>query len=406
MTAGGTASLEGWAFVAELCRAAGFARAGLCAAAPTSHREFLLRWLAEERHGEMRYLERRVELRIDPRAMVPDAKAILCVADRYSDGRRDAVGQPLRGRIGRYARGGDYHAAIRARLEAIRDRCLGRWPQHRFRVCVDTAPLLEREHAARAGLGAIGKHTLLIEPGVGSWLLLGAIVSTMPAESDTRRAGEGRGAIGREGRGSGSAAAQVAGPEPSASLLEEHAGGRGAAASSGQDPCGTCTRCIDACPTGCIEPFAVDAARCISYLTLEHRGAVDERLHSAIGDWIAGCDVCQEVCPHSAATRRSRSAPIHAAYAPRRDSLDVMEVIGWKEHDRRAVVEDSPLGRLSLPMFRRNAIIVAGNTVPPALRPALCERLRRIAEDAEEDGVVRATARSVLRRLSIDAAAP
>lgn len=354
--------------ILDLCRAQGFARAGICRAAPTDHREHVLQWIAEGRHGPMRYLETRLELRLDPAALIPGARSIICVADRYSDGRRDTLGRALRGRIARYARGGDYHITLRRRLESVRDVCRDRWPHERFRACVDTAPLLEREHAARAGLGAIGKHTLLIEPGVGSWMLLGAIVSTMDFD--------------------------VAGSTAPAPRSID-----GGATSQLDDPCGTCTRCIDACPTQCITPFSIDASACIATLTLEHRDTIDPSRHAAIGDWLAGCDVCQEVCPHAQSTRRSRRLPLQPEYAPRRDGFDVMEVIGWTEADRRSVVADSPLERLSLPMFRRNAIIVAGNTLPPERREEVVARLTGIAADPLEDPVVRTTARDVGDRL-------
>lgn len=366
--------------ILELCRAEGFARVGLCAAQPTGHRAHVLRWIDEGRHGPMGYLETRLEMRLDPAVLIPGARTLICVADRYSDGRRDTLGRPLHGRVGRYARGGDYHVTLRRRLESVRDVCRARWPEERFRACVDTAPLLEREHAARAGLGAIGKHTLLIEPGVGSWMLLGAIVSTMDL------------ALQRPAGSATAPAQDVSGAPEAPSHLPP-------GAARLDDPCGTCTRCIDACPTGCITPFSVDASRCIATLTLEQRDVIDSRHHGAIGDWLAGCDVCQEVCPHSQPTRRSRRVATHPAYAPRRDGFEVLEVLDWTEADRRAVVADSPLERLSLPMFRRNAIIVAGNTVPPERRAEVAERLERIAADPLEDSVVRTTARDVSERL-------
>jgi epoxyqueuosine reductase len=337
------------------CTALGFARVGICDARPSSHADHVARWIAEGRHGEMQYLASRVELRLDPRALIPGAASIIVVADRYADGRPDRRGRSFHGRIARYARGRDYHVVLRRRLELLRDECLVEWPQHRFRVCVDTAPLLEREHAARAGLGAIGKNTLLIEPGVGSWLLLGAIVSTMHLE------------------------------------LPGH--------SLAGDPCGTCTRCITACPTGCIDDWSVDASVCVSYLTLEHRSVIDEGVHAAIGDWLAGCDVCQEVCPHSQPTRRARRAPIREEYAALRDGFDVLSILEWQEEDRRRVAEGTPLERISLPMLQRNAAIVAVNTCPPGERAALRERLTRIAADPGRSEIVRAAAEVGVRRL-------
>lgn len=337
------------------CAALGFARAGICDARPSDHAGHVRRWIVEGRHGQMHYLERRLEMRLDPRVLVPGARSILVVADRYSDGRRDRRDVPLRGRLGRYARGRDYHLVMRRRLETLRDECLRRWPQERFRVCVDTAPLLEREHAARAGLGAIGKHTLLIEPSVGSWMLLGAIVTTLPLE-------------------------------PPGSAL------------SG-DPCGSCTRCIEACPTSCIEPWSVDASACVSYLTIEHRDVIAEQFHEAMGDWLVGCDVCQEVCPHAQPTRRSRGAPRHQAYAAERLGFDALEVLAWTEDDWERAVRGTALERVSLAMFRRNAAIVAANTCPAGRRMEVATLLASIAADPGEPEMVRHAAAAGARRL-------
>lgn len=307
----------------------------------------------------MEYLSKRLSLRLDPGELVEGARSIVCVADRYADGRPDTLGRPFFGRIARYARSRDYHEVLRERVEAVRDACRARWPGQRFRACVDTAPLLEREHAARAQLGRVGKHTLLIEPGVGSWTVLGAIVSTMElVPSDPP-------------------------PWP-------------------DDPCGACTRCVDACPTRCIGEFTVDASACVSYLTIEHRGGIAERFHAAIGDWLVGCDVCQEACPHNQPTRRARSAPPRAEYAPRGQGFagfDALEVLDWTEDDRRRAVEDTALERVSLTMLKRNAIIVAANTCPPERRDRLQARLVSLASDACADPIVRETAEQALRRV-------
>jgi epoxyqueuosine reductase len=321
-------------------------------------------WMAEHR-----------ELRSDPRGLLEGARSVIVVADRYADGRPDRVAggpdDPPRGRIARYARGGDYHRLIKRRLHALADELAAAHPGHRFRACVDTAPILEREVAAAAGLGSIGKHTLLIEPGVGSWLLIGELLTTLPIEATG---------------------------DPSPSADDRRRGG--------PDVCGSCTRCIDACPTGCIEPFRVDAARCISYLTIEHRERIDPEQHAAIGDWIFGCDVCQEVCPHGRPTRRSRRQPRHEGYAARRDGFDLLEVLGWTEDDRREAFTTSAMKRAKLPMMKRNALIAAGNRLvagPRDPRPPGDETLRRrieaIAGDAGEPDLVRETARDVLARL-------
>jgi epoxyqueuosine reductase len=221
---------------------------------------------------------------------------------------------------------------------------------------VDTAPLLEREHAQRAGLGAVGKNTLLIERGVGSWLLLGEIITTLKLEPS-----------------------QPARP----------------------DPCGSCTRCIDACPTGAITPWSVDATKCISYLTIEHRSLVNEDLFPGAGGWIFGCDICQEVCPHNGPRRiGGRHAPeTHDAYAPRRDGFGLLEVLNWTEDDRRDAFSRSALKRAKLSMMKRNALIAAGNALVRHDHPALRARIEALADDAGEDELVRTTAMAVWKRL-------
>ena len=360
------------AAVLAICRDHGFALAGVAAAGPSRWGEELAAWLAAGRHGTMQWMAEHESLRRDPRGLLLGVRSVIAVADRYADGRPDRRDpdhrDPARGRIARYARGRDYHRVMTRRLHAVADALAAAHPGHHFRTCVDTAPILEREAAADAGLGSIGKHTLLIEPGVGSWLLLGEILTTLPIE-------------------------------PTAEPTDGGADRRG----GGPDICGSCTRCIDACPTGCIEPFSVDASRCVSYLTIEHRGPIDPSMHAAIGDWIFGCDICQEVCPHAQPTRRSRRAAVQEAYAPRRDGFDLLEVLGWTEEDRREAFTVSALKRATLPMMKRNAVVAAGNRLASGTPgPGDVDLLRRIAEiadDPAESPMVRQTAKDVMQRL-------
>jgi len=180
---------------------------------------------------------------------------------------------------------------------------------------------MEREHALRAGLGWIGKHTLLINPRLGSWMFLGGIAMSLDA---------------------------AAPPEQEAVT----------------DHCGTCTRCIDACPTDAIEPYSVDARRCISYLTIEHREGIDPDLAGKVGDWIFGCDICQEVCPHNSprpAGAELSEAGVREEYRSDRSSFSLLEVLGWDEDDRRARLRGSAMKRAKLGMFKRNATIVQAN---------------------------------------------
>ena len=371
--------------VCGLARGLGFALAGVSPAQPTDHADYIRSWLGEGRHGDMAYLARDVEVRLDPRLVLPGAKSVICVADRYPAEAAGAIDSGASGRavgrVARYAWGDDYHRVIKKRLfqlaDALRERC----PGHQFKAAVDTVPLLEREHAQRAGLGWVGKHTLVIHPRLGSWLMLGEVVSTLP----------------------------IAPPDeaepPRAPLDAAHA-----------SHCGTCTRCIDACPTGCITPYKLDAQRCIGYLTVEHRGLIDPGLHGPMGDWVAGCDVCQEVCPFNDGGRAGLSPEagvgsgtdteaglaFHPRYRPRPPgpAIGLLEILGWDAGARREAFTGSALKRIKLDMLKRNALIAAGNHLAKQDDPELSNRVAELAGSRDEPAMVRETARQVLMRLS------
>ncbi|MFO0829965.1 MAG: tRNA epoxyqueuosine(34) reductase QueG [Phycisphaerales bacterium] len=344
-------------------RAMGFAAAGVCDARPSEHLDFIRRWVAEGRHGSMAWFEETLGPRLDPQAFVAGARSVICVADRYAPPRRDRRGDawPPRGRVARYARGEDYHVVIQKRLRSLVAALRSEHPGHTFRVACDLLPVLEREYAARAGLGRIGKHTLLIEDGGTSYVLLGEIVTTLELATTPRCDG---------------------------------------------DPCSSCTRCIDACPTGAIEPYAVDASKCISYTTIEHRGAIDESLLEPTGDWIFGCDVCQEVCPHNAPTRRKKALPILDWYRERLVDFDLLGVLGWTEADRMAATLRSATRRCLLETFKRNALVCLGNALASRRDPAIEDRIRAIADDHREPQLVRDEARRTLLRIDAPAARP
>lgn len=350
--------------ILQRCREQGFALAGACDAEPSAHAREVRDWIARGSHGSMAWLEARLDERLDPDVYLPGARSIVCVADRYHDGgrdRRDPTAAP-RGWIARYARGRDYHKVMKKRLVTMAKQLQSEHPEHDFRPCVDTAPVLEREHAMRAGLGLVGKHTLLIEPGTGSWMLLGAIVTTMPLA--TTGSDDGR-----------------------------------------ADPCGSCTRCIDACPTDAITPFSVDATRCIAYTTIEHRGELDQEIADRTGSWLFGCDICQEVCPHGARSRRRPAPAVHPAYEPRHDSFDLLEVLGWTEETAMETLAGTAARRATLVMWKRNALVCAAQALAEeptaAWRRSLRDRVSEIATDDLEEEVVRQAARRLLERMKM-----
>lgn len=302
----------------------------------------------------MGYLAEQVGARFDPDLVLAGARSAVMVADLYHT--RNAPADPTpagHGRVARYARGRDYHDVIKRRLHVLCDELAAEHPGALFRAFADTAPVLERELAGRAGLGWMGKHTLNIHPVMGSWMVLGGVLTTLDLA-----------------------------PPPE---QERHA-----------DHCGTCTRCIDACPTGAITPGRVDATRCISYLTIEHRSPIDPALHGPMREWIAGCDVCQEVCPHNS-PRVGGVGEVLGEYAPVRSSFDLVALLGWSAEDRAAGFRGSAMRRIRLEMIRRNAVIAAGNELAEREDPGLRAAVESLRDDPS--GLVRETARAVLAGL-------
>lgn len=333
----------------ERCRELGFALAGVARVGPMVHGGEMRAWLAAGKHGSMSYLAEHADLKADPSRLLEGASCAIMVADLYAT-RQDAPDDApdAHGRVARYARGKDYHTVMKKRLHALCDDMAQRWPEARSRAFVDTAPVHERELALGAGLGWIGKHTLLIHPKLGSWMLLGGVLTTLELEVNER---------------------------------------------AEADHCGTCTRCIEACPTDAITPYSVDATRCISYLTIEQREAIDVSLERGVGEWIFGCDVCQEVCPHNS-PRSSEVGRANDAYAGERGSFDLLGVLRWDEDSRRAAFAGSAMKRAKLGMMKRNAVIAAGNAIERLGREhttsrALRSALLALAEDAEEEASLR-----------------
>jgi len=338
----------------------GFALCGICAARPSDHGQALRDWLGRGEHGEMVWLADHVEVREDPCRLLAGARSIIMAADRlpgehvrHDGGRSDDPDAPV-GRIARYAWVSDYHKVMKRRLFRVADALRELAPEAKFKVCVDTAPLLEREHAARAGLGWVGKHTLLLNAEQGSHLMLGAILTTLELAAD----------------------------EPQT------------------DHCGTCTRCIDACPTDAITPYHLDARKCISYLTIEHRSEIDPAYHAAMGEWLYGCDICQDVCPFVRKAERYAPDAPPAEYTPKFDRLDMLAVLDWDEQARRDAFMRSAMKRAKLDQMKRNALIVAGNHLRQHKHEALRDRIERIAADPDEPAMVRGTAEQVLGRLN------
>jgi epoxyqueuosine reductase len=298
----------------------GFDFVGIAPAAPSQYKNYLRRWLDEGRAGTMRWLADRFDERADVTRYLPGARSVVCVAMNYFVPLKPPADAKNHGRVARYALGDDYHDVMKRRLHHLADWLREQFPEARTRACVDTAPLLEKELAALAGVGWIGKNTCVIRPGVGSWFLLGEVVTTLPLSPD----------------------------KPAT------------------DHCGTCTRCIDACPTDAIvAPYEMDARRCISYLTIEHREAISDDQAAAIDHWLYGCDICQDVCPHNHRPPTAASVEVQPHFDT--GTLDVDEVANWSDDEYRRRLRGSAMKRVKLPMLQRNAKIVTRNLESPAI---------------------------------------
>jgi len=301
-------------------------------------------WLAAGYHGEMAYLARRPEERASAEQAHPWARTMICVLRDYHQDLPPAG--PLEGRVSVYAVGRDYHDVLGEDL-----RELATWLQESFgartRIAVDSSALLERQYAREAGLGWIGKHTLLLRRDRGSWFFLGEIVTDLDILPDDGDA---------------------------------------------HDHCGSCERCLDVCPTRAFpRPYVLDARRCISYLTIEHRGVIPPELRPLMGSWVFGCDLCQDVCPWN---RYARSAT-GDGFRPRGSlpNVDLAELVGITDQEFRDRFRGSPIFRAKRNGLVRNAVIALGNSgSKEAVAP-----LRRALED--ESWLVRLHAAWALGRL-------
>jgi epoxyqueuosine reductase len=309
-------------------------------------------YVAEGRHGTMRWMEETLERRSHPRGMWPDARSAVVLGVNYGpdEDPRAALADGSRGAISVYARGDDYHDLIKSRLKQ-----LGRWIGETFgcelKVFVDTAPLMEKPLAQAAGVGWQGRHTNLVSRSFGSWLFLGSVLTTLELEPDA--------------------------PEV--------------------DHCGSCRACLDACPTDAFPaPYQLDARACLSYLTIEHAGPWPERYRAAMGNRIYGCDDCLAVCPWNKFAREGRELKLAAREALRSPALD--ELARLDDPAFRALFAKSPVKRIGRDRFLRNVLYAIGNSRTPELA---AEAERGLDEPSP---VVRGAAVWALKRLLDEAA--
>lgn len=297
----------------------GFSQLGITHTALSEDEALLEAWLAQGYHGDMQWLARHGRKRSRPQELVPGTLSVICVALDYLPPEARPMEEVLAdGRLGfisRYALGRDYHKVVRGRLRRLASQLEARIGPFGYRVFSDSAPVLEKALARNAGLGFIGKHTNLIHRERGSWFFLGEIYTDLP-------------------------------------LPAEHA--------DTQNYCGTCTACLDFCPTGAIvAPFTLDARRCISYLTIESREAIPESLRPLMGNRIYGCDDCQMVCPWNRYARLTDIGDFAVRHAL--DAPDLLALWNWDEPTFLARTEGSAMRRVSFEQWRRNLAVALGN---------------------------------------------
>lgn len=321
----------------------GFDRVAIGPAGPPEHGPAFERWLEAGYAGTMGYLTRGRADRLDPESLLPGCRSVVAAALSYAHEDGDESWAP----VARYARGSDYHDVMLPRLRQLADFLAdAAGSDARCRTAVDTSAVLERDLAARAGLGWIGKNTNLLTPSLGSYFFIGIVLTTAELDFDERQ----------------------------------------------PDRCGTCTACLDACPTRAfVAPYLLDARRCISYLTIEHRGDIAEELRAGIGEWVFGCDVCQEVCPWNRKAEPAREP----ALAPSGHLGRLEALLDLDRNGFRARFRGSAISRAKRAGLLRNAAIVLGNRGDARAIPALTRALD------DEDATVRHAAAWALERLGM-----
>lgn len=308
--------------------ALGFSLCGFARIETPPHADFVRRWLAAGYAGGMQYIERGMMKRLDARLVLPAVRSVITVGYRYVPPPLPPIdwASQLRGRIAAYALGSDYHVIVERKLRRLAEDIGALRPEAAARAYVDTGPVLEREWAASGGIGWFGKNTNILHTEEGSWFFLGEILTSLEIEPDPLQ----------------------------------------------PDRCGTCTRCLDLCPTEALKPgYVLDARLCISYLTIEHRGSIPVELRPRMGNWIFGCDVCQEVCPWNGRLARRQCVPDSDTLLP---YLPDLLLLG--EEEFRARFRATAIWRARRAGLARNVAVALGNTRNPEAVPVLGAALR------------------------------
>jgi epoxyqueuosine reductase len=331
-------------------RALGFDSLGIAPIDIAADEQHLIRWLEAGLNGDMDYMRRNIELRTRPQRLLAGAVRVVSVRMDYWPGEaraaQEVLADPTLGYVSRYALGRDYHKVLRRALASLATDLARQLGPFGYRVCVDSAPVLEKAHARNAGLGWIGKHTNLIARDAGSWFFLGEILTDLPLPLDAPASAH----------------------------------------------CGTCEACIPACPTQAIvAPWRLDARRCISYLTIEHQGAIPEELRPALGNRIYGCDDCQLVCPWNKFARAAAHPDFKVRHAL--DAASLPELFRWTHAEFEDRMRGSAIYRLGYERWSRNVAVALGNAPTSSAVVAALEARR-----ADASTMVREHVEWALRR--------
>lgn len=284
------------------------------------------KWLKTKNHAEMEYLERHAPFKADPQKLLHNCQSIILIGLNYYQKRPQSDQDKTQGLIARYAWGRDYHKTIKKKLKRISQKLKDRFPNEEFYFNTDATPLLERHYAKESNLGYIGKNTMLISLPYGSYFLIGEIITTKHIPNSKK---------------------------------------------TPQGVCGTCTRCINVCPTKALKnPYEIDANKCISYLTIEHKGIIPEELRSQIGNWLFGCDLCQDICPHNIRAKITTEPDFSKHISSSSQNLkEILSIKTDEEYTKRFA--GSPLMRAKRTGLLRNACIVAANNKATELLPQI-----------------------------------
>jgi len=311
--------------IKQRARAEGFDKVGIVGAESLVEEAHLLRdWLKRGYHGEMSWMERNIEKRVDPRELFPAARSVVVVALNYFTPAKH-TDNPSTGKVSRYAWGDDYHDVVGAKLHSLLDWIKEQMPEVEGRVCVDIQPVMDKAWAVRAGLGWLGKHSNVITPELGSWVFIGELLLNLELKHDEDK-------------------------------IEDH--------------CGTCTLCIDACPTQAItEAYVVDSTRCISYATIELRSPeLPALIEESLSGWLYGCDICQDVCPWN----RFEQTTNESRFEPRSGNIDasLSDILELTPESYAKQFRGSAMKRAKLVGLQRNARALLSSQ-PESLEPAI-----------------------------------